>query len=147
MDDEEQLSKMTRLVRISETVLRNGIYCFTNIGELIKFDIFSYRFQHMQQRRCPIYRSEVKYMQNEPVLQFIDMPLDDLSEIPTKEREMQRSDELMTQEQLTPTILLPYPIAQINLVNLNPNIRSSYWVFSGTQSGFGRLHNVISVTR
>ena len=101
----------------------------------------------MQQRRCPIYRSEVKYINDEPCLQFIDMPLDDLSKIPSKEREMQRSDELMTQEQLTPTNMLPYPLAQINLVNLNPNRRTSYWIFSGHQSGFGRLHNVLSLTR
>ena len=101
----------------------------------------------MQQRRCPIYRSEVIFKENEPFLKFIDMPLNDLTKIPTKEREMQRSDELMTQEHLSPTKLLPYPLSQINLVNLNPNSRSSYWVFSGHQSGLGRLHNVKSVTR
>ena len=101
----------------------------------------------MQQRRCPIYRSEVKYMKDSPYLKFIDMPMDDLSNIPSKEREMQRSDELMAQEHLTPTNLLSFPLAQINLVNLNPNLRSSFWIFSGQQSGLGRLHNIKSLTR
>ena len=101
----------------------------------------------MQQRRCPIYRSELKYNKDVPYLQFIDMPLKDLSKIPSKEREMQRSDELMAQEHLSPTNLLPFPFAQINLVNLNPNLRSSFWIFSGHQSGFGRLHNIKSLTR
>ena len=88
----------------------------------------------MQQRRCPIYRTEVKYSGNSPYLTFVDMPLEDLSKVPSKEREKQRSDELMPQEHLTPTANLPYPLAQINIVNLNPNLRSACWIFSGNQS-------------
>ena len=103
-------------------------------------------FQHMQQRRCPIYRTEVKYSGNSPYLTFVDMPLEDLSKVPSKEREKQRSDELMPQEHLTPTDNLPYPLAQINIVNLNPNLRSASWIFSGNQSGIGRLNMVKAVT-
>jgi hypothetical protein len=103
--------------------------------------------KHMQQRRCPIYRTEIKYSCGVPYLQFFDMPLEDLTQIPSKEREMQRSDELMPQENLTPTNHLPYPLAQINIVNLNPNFQSVAWVFSGNQSGLGRLNMIKSVTK
>ena len=74
------------------------------------------------------------------------MPLDNLAEIPTKEREMQRSDELMPSEDLTSTLHLPYPLAQVNRVSFNPNIRSVAWIFSGNQSGLGRLNFIKSVT-
>ena len=92
----------------------------------------------MQQRRCPIYRTEIKYEYESgvPYLEFVDMRLDDLAgKVPAKEREMQRSDELMPSEHLTPTEHLPYPLAQINRVSFNPNLRSVAWVFSGNQSG------------
>lgn len=101
----------------------------------------------MQQRRCPIYRTEIKYLGDSPYLQFLDMPIEDFCQIPPKEREMQRSDELMPQEHLTPTTLLSHPLAQINIVSLNPNLQSVSWVFSGNQSGLGRLHMMRSVTR
>ena len=74
------------------------------------------------------------------------MPLQDLSKIPSKEREKQRSDEQMPQEHLTPTDYLEYPLAQINIVNVNPNRRSASWIFSGNQSGLARLHMVEAVT-
>ena len=104
----------------------------------------------MQQRRCPIYRTEIKYELESgvPYLEFVDMRLDDLArQVPEKEREMQRSDELMPSEHLTPSNSLPYPLAQINRVSFNPNFRSVAWVFSGNQSGLGRFHFVRSLTR
>ena len=94
----------------------------------------------MQHRRCPIYRTEIDFSVEGPCLKFLDMPLEDFTRIPSKELEKQRSNELMPSEHLTPTADLVYPLAQINTVSLNPNIHSVPWIFSGNQSGIGRLH-------
>ena len=105
--------------------------------------------KELTKRRINVYRTEVRtdgdvetaylpdYDPENATVEFVDMQIDDFTQIPDEEKESVRNCEKMTAENP-----FRYPYAQVNRVSVNPNFKYASWLFSGSQAGFGRIHNV-----
>lgn len=81
-------------------------------------------------------------LKEDPVLLFCDAPTKDLSATSTSELSALRSTTTMAPE--NPEM---YPLSSINTAAISTNLNEPTLLFSGGQSGLGRIHHMASLDR
>eukprot|EP00096_Caligus_rogercresseyi_P009075 TRINITY_DN3019_c0_g2_i1.p1 TRINITY_DN3019_c0_g2~~TRINITY_DN3019_c0_g2_i1.p1 ORF type:complete len:1775 (-),score=542.44 TRINITY_DN3019_c0_g2_i1:177-5501(-) len=135
-----------------------GLGVGTSAGELIVFvspssstcletDKFTTR------RRTLVFRSEISLKdpstnsidyaectKNLKELTYVNMNLEEFIRNPVSELDATRTAERLSLEDIT-----NYPLAAVNRLSFNPNLRACSLLLSGSQNGIGRVHNLVAL--